>query len=114
MPEVTNTTAAPPSALIRKLDEMLRRHAELEASLNDPAVLSNTQKLISISKEKGKLDPVVQRYRDYQKARDAAEELRGMSGNKADADMAELAAAELPGAEAKASELLEGLKDEFV
>jgi peptide chain release factor 1 len=111
----TATAAAPaPAALIRKLDEMARRHAELEASLNDAAILTNPQKLVSVSKEKGKLDPVVQRYRDYQKARDAAAELRELSANKADADMAELAAAELPDAEAKANELLEGLKDEFV
>ena len=115
MSESTNTTtAAPPSALIRKLDEILRRHAELEESLNDPAVLGNTQKLIATSKEKGKLDPVVQRYRDYQKARAATEELAEMAQNKADAEMAELAAAELPEARAKADAMLEGLKDEFV
>jgi peptide chain release factor 1 len=114
MSETTNTLSAPPAALIRKLDEMLRRHAELEASLNDPAVLSNTPRLISVSKEKGKLDPVVQRYRDYQKARDAAAELTEMAQNRADADMADLAAAELPEAQAQADALLEGLKDEFV
>src|SRR4051812_34717970 len=114
MSESTNATVAAPLALIRKLDEMLRRHAELEESLNDPAVLSNTQKLIATSKEKGKLDPVVQRYRDYQKARAGAEELAEMAQQKADPDMAELAAAELPEARAKADAMLEGLKDEFV
>ena len=106
--------AQAPTPLIRKLDEILRRHGELEASLNDPAVLGNTQKLIATSKEKGKLDPVVQRYRDYQKARDAATELAELARNKADADMAELAAAELPEAQAASAAMLEGLKDEFV
>ena len=114
MSEATTNTKAPASPLIRKLDEIAKRHAELEESLNDPAVLTNTQKLVSVSKEKGKLDPVVQRYRDYLKAREQADGLREMAENKADPDMAELAVAELPEAETKADALLEGLKDEFV
>ena len=112
MPDTT--AAAPTSPLIRKLDEMLRRYGELEASLNDPAVLGNPQRIISVSKEKGALESVVQRYRDYQKATASVEELREMSSNRAEAEMAELAAAELPDAEEKAGALLESLKDEFV
>jgi peptide chain release factor 1 len=111
MPETTN---APVSPLIRKLQEMSRRYGELDEQFNDSAVVSNPQKLVSISKEKGKLEPVVQRYRDYQQAARAVEELREMSANKSDAEMSELAAAELPEAEAKTNALLESLKDEFV
>ena len=92
---------------------MLHRYHELEQSLNDPAVLTNPQKMIAASKEKGALESVVQQFRDYQKAVGAVEELKEMSAAKADAEMAELAAAELPEAEAKASALLESLKDEF-
>jgi peptide chain release factor 1 len=111
MPE---TTQAPASPLIRKLEEMLRRYTELEASLNDPAVLASPQKIIAASKEKGALESVVGQYREYQKAGAAVEELKEMSANKADAEMAALAASELPEAEAKANALLESLKDEFV
>src|SRR6185503_16000022 len=105
-----STTTAPASPLIRKLDEMLRRYTELESSLNDPAVLGNTQKIISVSKEKGALESVVQRYRDYQKAASSVDELREMSANKSDAEMAALAQSELPDAEAKSNDLLESLK----
>ena len=111
MPEAAVT---PMSPLIRTLDEMLRRYNELEAALNDPETLSNTQKLISISKEKGKLETVVQKYRDYQQALQQTTELKELSANKADAEMAAMAAAELPEAEEKATALLESLKDEFV
>src|SRR5688572_24497676 len=104
----------PPPALIRKLDELQGRFAELESALGDPAVLANGQRLVAISKEKGKLEPVVGRYREFQQARRAAEELREMAGNKADPEMADLAAAELPAAQDKAAALLESLKDEFV
>jgi peptide chain release factor 1 len=93
---------------------MLRRYGELEASLGDAGVLANAQRLIAISKEKGSLESVVGQYREYQKAAAAVEELREMSAAKGDAEMAALAAAELPEAEAKAGAILESLKDEFV
>ena len=111
MPEVTNNHAAP---LLRKLDEIAQRFAALQQSLGEPELLANPQKMIAASRESGQIEPVVNRYREYCKARDQVEELRQLSGNRADAEMADLAAAELPDAEAKANELLEALKDEFV
>ena len=111
MPEVTNNQAAP---LLRKLDEIAQRFAALQQSLGDPELLANPQRMIAASRESGQIEPVVNRYREYCKARDQVEELRQLSGNRADAEMADLAAAELPDAEAKANELLEALKDEFV
>lgn len=101
-------------ALIRKLDEQLSRFTALREQMNDPAVLSNTPQLISISKEAGLLEPVTDRYRAYQKAVAQVAELKQLSGSKEDAEMAELAAGELPDAEIKANEMLEALKDEFV
>jgi peptide chain release factor 1 len=111
MAEASNNNVSP---LIRKLDEIAKRFAELENSLNDPEVLSNPQRLIPITKEKGKLESIVQRYREYRDAAKQVAELREMMANKADAEMAELAEAELPDAEAKANSLLESIKDEFV
>src|SRR5688500_5227169 len=112
MSETSNANSSP---LIRKLDEIAARFGELERSLNDPQVLSNPQRLIPITKEKGKLDSVVRRYREYRDAARQVAELREMIANKpADAEMAELAQSELPEAEAKASALLESIKDEFV
>jgi len=102
------------SALLRKLDEKQQRYQQLQDQLNDPDVLTNSHKLIAINKEAGQLEPVVQRYREYVKARQAVEELEQLAGNKADADMADLAAAELPEARDKADAMLESLKDEFV
>ena len=112
--EETTFPAAPPQALIKKLDERLARYTELENLLNDPTVLSNSQRLVALSKEKGQLEPVVGRYREYRRAVEAADELRQMAQNKADPEMSELAGSELPEAEAKAAGLLESLKDEFL
>jgi peptide chain release factor 1 len=102
------------SPLVRKLEEMSQRFQALQDSLNDPAVVTNPQRLVAASKEAGQLEPVVTRYRDYVKAVGAAAELRELAGNAGDPDMAELAAAELPDAVAKADAMMEVLKDEFV
>src|SRR5262245_8526465 len=107
-------TKAPPSPLIRKLDELAARFDSLRESLNDAATVSNPQKLISISRESGQLEPLVTRYRDYQKTAKEIEGLREMIESKADPDMAELAQEELPEAQKRAQELLESIKDELV
>jgi peptide chain release factor 1 len=111
MSDNSTTTAHP---LLRKLDELAAKYQALQDSLNDPALLSNPQRLVAASKESGQLEPVVSRYREYLKAQQEAEQLQEMAGHTADAEMSELAAAELPAARAKADELLESLKEEFV
>jgi peptide chain release factor 1 len=100
--------------LIRKLSETEKRYVELQDSLGDPAVLSNPTRLVAASKESGQLEPVVSKFRSYKTAAKQVEELMEMAAHKADGEMAELAAAELPDARAKADALLEELKDEFV
>jgi peptide chain release factor 1 len=109
---MSQTTSISP--LIRKLDELAGRFEMLRNQLNDPAVLGNSQQVISISKESGQLEPVVNRYREYQKALAEVAGLAEMIASKADAEMAELAEAELPEAQAKADAMLEALKDELV
>jgi peptide chain release factor 1 len=99
---------------LKKLQESEDRFVALQASLNDPALLSNPQKLVATSKEAGQLEPVVTRYREFKKARQNVEQLREMSANKADPDMAELAAAELPEAQSSTDAMLESLKNEFL
>src|SRR5688572_18000642 len=109
MTQTTDTNAA----LIRKLDETARRFDELQAQMNDSAVLTNSARLVAVSKEAGQIEPVVRKYREYRKAADSTRELRELS-NGADKEMSDLAAAELPDAESRATALLEELKDEFL
>jgi peptide chain release factor 1 len=108
----TETSSIDP--LLRKLDEMTGRYTALQESLNDPALMSNTQKLVATSKEAGQLEPIVTRYREYQKSLANVQQLREMAANKADAEMAELAALELDEAVASSEAQLESLKNEFV
>lgn len=102
------------SPLLRKLQDSERRYDELQSMLNDPAILTNGQRLVAATKEAGLLETIVTRYRDYTKALTAVEELQGLMENRGDPEMAEMAAAELPEARAKVDELFESLKDEFL
>src|SRR5271170_2639526 len=101
MAEVSTT---PPPSLLRKLDEIDRRYSELESQLSDPSVLGNSQRIVAVSKEKGQLEGIVGRFREYRQASAQVEELRELMQNKADREMAELAASELPAAQAKAGQ----------
>src|ERR1700722_4781350 len=100
--------------LFRKLDEAAGRLESLRTSLNEAAFVSDSQKLVAASKEAGQLESIVQRYREYRKFEQTIEHLQEMMANKSDPDLAELAAAELPEAQAQAKNLLEALKDEFL
>jgi peptide chain release factor 1 len=105
--------AASIQPLLRKLDELAQRYDALQAQLNDPEVLSSGPRLVAISKESGTLSPVVARYREYLKTVGQVAELNQLA-TAADAEMAELASAELPEVSAAADSLIEQLKDEFL
>ncbi len=111
---MTQSTVSSDTPLLRKLREMEARLVELRERLNDPAVLASPQTLVPITKESGQLEPVVERFRQYLRADQQAAELRELIGNKSDPEMAALAEAELPGADAEARRMLEAIKDEFV
>jgi peptide chain release factor 1 len=111
---MSQTLKQAPTGLIRKLEEKLARHEQLQQELNDPAILGNPQKLVQVNRELGQLEPVVQRYRASRKAQEAVEELQEMAGNRADPDMADLAGEELPAAKEQAEQMLAELQDEFL
>ena len=104
---------APYRPLLAKLAEKAVRHAELAEMMNDPAVLSDAQKLVAISKESGQLSAATNTYLEYVGAVREWLDLREMQAAD-DGEMAELAASELPGVMAKADALLEGVKDAYI
>jgi peptide chain release factor 1 len=106
--------APPPAALIRKLDELADRHAALQQQLNDPAFLADHTRVASASREAGQLEALVSTYRAFQRAVEQIAELRQLAESRADPDMADLAAAELPEVIASATQMIERIKDELV
>ena len=53
--------------LLAKLDELDERYSEIERQISDPSVASDANRFIPLSKEQGKLKPVVSRYHEYKK-----------------------------------------------
>jgi peptide chain release factor 1 len=111
MPDAPDAIASP---LLRRLEEMRLRHQSLQESLNDPQVLNNHQKVTQVSKEVGKLSPVVLKYEDFRKTTAAIKELEEMAANRADAEMAALAGGELAETRAAAEQLWKNLKLDLV
>lgn len=108
MPETAN-----PSPLIRKLEQMRERWLSLQESMNDPAVLANSQKLVAATKEAGQLEPAVSRFEEYRKNEQTILEL-GEMASSSEAEMAQLASAELETTRARSAQLLEELKDKLL
>ena len=97
--------------MLQELENLREKYRKLTTSLSDPAVLSNHQKLKSISKERAELEPLVKKYEDYQKIQKNIKESEEiMSDEKADAELKMLAENELEDLEKERSEVEEELK----
>jgi peptide chain release factor 1 len=107
------TANAPTSPLIQRLEEADARYQSLQTQLHDPAVQSHGPRLVALSKESGRLEPLVGRYREYRKVLADVEELRIWAAGP-DAGLAAVATTELPQTQAKADQMLEGLKGELL
>ncbi|MGC4033365.1 MAG: PCRF domain-containing protein [Tepidisphaeraceae bacterium] len=101
------------SPLIRKLEETRTKYEALQTELNDPATLSNPQKLIATSKAAGAIEQLVKTYNTYRDHLKQIAELTELAAGD-DKEMAEMAALEKPELESQAEQLIEAIKDELV
>ncbi len=76
------------------LDEKLSRFEELEKSLSDPEVQSNSKKMAAVAREHGSLAKLANKYRTFQTTIQEIEEVREMAGSN-DPEEREMAEDEL-------------------
>jgi len=97
------------------LDEFDARYEEIERQISDPAIAGQPTKIVAISKERGKIRPIVMKYRDYKKAlagiRDAELILRD---DDADDEFRALAEEEIEKLAARRDKLLKEIQDTLV
>jgi peptide chain release factor 1 len=94
----------------QKLDSLVARVQELLAQSADPQWLQRPERLAALQRELGQATPIVERYRAYQGLlAQLAEHRQLLSGP--DADLAELARAELPELEQQAKQVADELID---
>lgn len=94
-----------------KLEAVERRYEEISARMSDPSVIADTSLLTELMKEYRQLEPIVEKYREYRKARaDAEGALELLNTGGLDREMKELAEEEYAEGERKVKELADELK----
>jgi peptide chain release factor 1 len=103
------------SSIIRKLDELDSRYAELERQISDPAIASDVNKVVPLSKERGKLGPIVSKYREYKEVTAGISDAESMADDsELDDDFRALAKEELQQLGEKQAQLMADIKDTLV
>ena len=73
-----------------KLDFILEKYEELSLKVSDPDIINNQKLWQKHIKEMGEMEPIVNKYREYKKAKEAVAEAREML-DSGDAELRELA-----------------------
>ena len=96
--------------MLEKLNDAEKRYLSIEEELSLPETFSNQEKYASLMKEYKSLTPIIEKFREYKSTEKECADLKAMLDEPLDADMRELANAELKDAKAKVEELFEELK----
>jgi hypothetical protein len=99
------------TAVLKKLSELDARCVEINQQICEPEIAQDVNKLIPLTKEQGKLMPLVSRYRDYIKITSELEDARSMLN---DPEMKEMAAVEIESLSEQQEQLLEDIKNTLV
>lgn len=92
--------------MLERLEMIKERYDEIEHMLVDPEIISDYNKMLELSKEKSSLEEIVEKYAEYTNLTNEISELKQLVN---DAEMGEMASAELE----TANEKLESLKKEL-
>jgi peptide chain release factor 1 len=95
--------------MLQKLEDVEKRYVELERSLVDPAVIGNRKEYARLGKERSALEEIVREYREWKKLSAEIEGHRALL-EEGDAEIRELAKAELPAMRERLESLEEELK----
>ena len=101
-------------SFLSKLDRTEKRYGQIEQQMNDPAIASDPDKIIPLSKEEGKLRPTAVKYRLYKKLTSDIEDANSLLADDNDADLSELARQEVAEFTVQKDKLMEEIKDSLV
>ncbi|MCF8241929.1 MAG: peptide chain release factor 1 [Melioribacteraceae bacterium] len=95
---------------IKKLESVKNKYDKIYEQLSDPEIVSNQEKLISLSRERSELEEIVTYYNKYQKLTKDLEGNREIIETSGDKDLVEMAEMELEELEEKIEELEQKIK----
>ena len=93
--------------MFQKLESVEKRYEELTKKISDPEIISKQDEWKNFMKEHAELEPIVEKYREYKKAKKAIEDSEEMLK---DPELKELAEAELYENKSKLPQIEEELK----
>ena len=93
--------------MFQKLDEVEKRYDEISKKISDPEVIAQQSQWQTFMKEHAEIEPVVLKYREYKKAKQAIEDAKEMLK---DPEMKELAEIEIEENKEKLPKLEEEIK----
>jgi len=93
-----------------QLDQIEKRHRELNQEMAQAEVASDPRRLSALAQEAARLGSVFTKYREYKETAKALEETRAMLGDEADEDMDTLVQQEIASLEEKLESLQQELK----
>ena len=96
--------------MLDRLEKVRERFEEVTKLLSDPAVVVDQERFRSLSKEHSSLTPLMKAYESYRKLKADIAGLKEITETSADAEMKDLAYAELSDAKAKVGQMEEELK----
>jgi peptide chain release factor 1 len=102
-------------ALLTKLDEIEQRFCQIEQQIADPAIACDSAKVITLSKEQGKLRTIVEKYREYKKIAAGLEEAKQiLNDSAAEKELKDMAKEEVRRLEGQRDGLLEEIQNSLV
>ncbi len=107
------STAVQDPTWIKRVDEMAARAEEIAGEMNKPEVATNGALMTKLTREHGELEKLAKPYREYRQVTDQLNESHELIAGD-DADLRELAEAELPELEKRREELLQQLQERLV
>ncbi len=81
--------------MLEKLDALTERFSEIERQLSSADVISNQEKFRLLNKEYSQLAPIVKKYQEYKRAKEALAQSREILAHERDAELKALAQEEL-------------------
>jgi len=107
--------SAQQDTLLAKLQELDNRFASLTEQMNDPAVATDSNRMIAIAKEQAKLDRIVQPFRLYKKLSCELQQAENIiADHSAEAELRQLAEAEADELREKTEKTLDDIKGRLV
>jgi peptide chain release factor 1 len=111
----TMTLSALDPPWIARVEDMLKRSTVVAEQMTRPEVASNGALMVRLAKEHGELEKVLKPYREYRTVTTQLEEsLHFAKDPAADAELRELAGAEIPDLEARRARLITALQEKLV